>query len=145
MSLKDRLFNVAKAEAQSVADRFRRKAENLFENPKSPSIDPDYETIRKEVEAEVNGDNYKRRRTRSAAVEALMDQEPAEIRKYYANLELPIGAPLDEVKAAYRRLMRRYHPDKHQTDSAAADAATALSRELRTAYEGLTKYLSPAS
>lgn len=31
----------------------------------------------------------------------------------YAALELPEGAPLDEVKRAYRRLARELHPDLH--------------------------------
>ncbi|MGL5080279.1 MAG: DnaJ domain-containing protein [Microcoleaceae cyanobacterium] len=30
---------------------------------------------------------------------------------YYRTLELTVGASLEEVKASYRRLARRYHPD----------------------------------
>ncbi|MCG9884901.1 MAG: DnaJ domain-containing protein [Cyanobacteria bacterium] len=33
------------------------------------------------------------------------------LRECYRLLELPSGASLEEVKAAYRRLARRYHPD----------------------------------
>lgn len=32
---------------------------------------------------------------------------------YYANLELPYGATLEEVKVAWKRLMKQYHPDRH--------------------------------
>ena len=45
------------------------------------------------------------------------------------------------MKAAYRRLVGRYHPDHHVADSARADAAHHLTRELRVAYEGLLAYL----
>lgn len=67
---------------------------------------------------------------------------PPEIQRYYANLELPLGAPLDEVKGAYKRLMRRYHPDLHQQDPERAQAATRLAQALRSAYDGLVAYLS---
>lgn len=68
---------------------------------------------------------------------------PPEIQRYYANLELPLGAPLEEVKGAYKRLMRRYHPDLHQQDPERAQAATRLAQALRSAYDGLVAYLSP--
>jgi curved DNA-binding protein CbpA len=65
---------------------------------------------------------------------------PEQIRRYYANLELPVGATADEVKSAYRRLIRRYHPDRHREPSAQR-AAAELARELRNAYEGLLRFL----
>lgn len=65
-----------------------------------------------------------------------------EIRRFYANLELPFGASLDEVKAAYRRMMRSYHPDHHATDPERLRVATELAHQLRTAYDGLVAHLS---
>ncbi|MDP6699084.1 MAG: J domain-containing protein, partial [Candidatus Latescibacteria bacterium] len=32
---------------------------------------------------------------------------------YYANLDLPYGADLAAVKTAWKRLMKKYHPDRH--------------------------------
>ncbi len=32
---------------------------------------------------------------------------------YFANLELPNGSSFAEVRSAYRRLQRKYHPDRH--------------------------------
>jgi DnaJ-domain-containing protein 1 len=69
------------------------------------------------------------------------DPIPPEIARYYANLELPVGASADEVRAAYKRLMRRYHPDHHHTDSGRNQAATELARELRVAYESVLEHL----
>lgn len=36
---------------------------------------------------------------------------PGEVARAYAALELPAGAPAEAVRAARRRLARRYHPD----------------------------------
>ena len=63
------------------------------------------------------------------------------IRQYYANLELPFGATLAEVKQAYRQLMRQYHPDKHPHDPARRELATQLSQKLTVAYNELNQIL----
>jgi len=64
------------------------------------------------------------------------------LRQYYANLELPAGASWAEVKSAYRRLMRRYHPDRHAADPAKSRVANELSQQLRVAYEALRDELA---
>ena len=37
-------------------------------------------------------------------------------REYYANLEVAYGASFDEIKASYKRLLKKYHPDKFYGD-----------------------------
>lgn len=64
-----------------------------------------------------------------------------EISRFYANLELPIGAGPDEVRAAYRRMMRRYHPDHHHQDGDKNEVATELAQRLRAAHDGLLAHL----
>ena len=61
--------------------------------------------------------------------------------KYYANLELPPGAGVEEVKRAYRRLVSRYHPDRHARDQSKQAAANEVARCLREAYEALLAHL----
>ena len=70
---------------------------------------------------------------------------PAEdpvLAKYYANLELPYGANLEEVKAAWKRLMKQYHPDRHAQDPAKREVANALCAQLTHAYKELEKSLT---
>ncbi|MCS6798261.1 MAG: J domain-containing protein [Myxococcota bacterium] len=72
------------------------------------------------------------------------DEASAERRRIaqcYANLELPQGAPLERVQAAYRELVGRYHPDRHAGDPERHRAATELLRSLTEAYETLVRYL----
>lgn len=61
---------------------------------------------------------------------------------FYARLELPYGAGWDEVKSAYRRLMRRYHPDLHAGSPEKQRAANEVARALTEAYNELDRHLS---
>lgn len=64
-----------------------------------------------------------------------------EIAQHYANLELPYGADLGAVKKQYRRLMARYHPDRHHRDPEKAAVANRLAAELTRSYDALVEHL----
>ena len=67
-------------------------------------------------------------------------QDP-ELTRYYANLELPYGAQVDAVRAARRRLLKRYHPDLHSADPAKKQVATQLAQGLNRAHDELVSRL----
>lgn len=118
MSVGRRLLKLARTELGDVFRRFR------------PGREPSH---RYDVPPFDDGLN-----SRAAAGEAAV---PDHVARWYGNLELAVGASAEEVKAAYRRLVRRYHPDRHAKDPGRAALATKLSQELREAYEGLMTYL----
>ena len=60
----------------------------------------------------------------------------------YANLELPYGAGRDEARAAWKRLMKRYHPDLHTADPDKQRIADQLAAELTRAYQQLDSLLA---
>ncbi len=62
--------------------------------------------------------------------------------KYFANLELPTNANRGEVKASWKRLMKKYHPDLHSADTEKRKIATELSQGLTEAYKILDKELA---
>ena len=68
-------------------------------------------------------------------------QDPV-LAEYYANLELPYGASLAEVKAEWKRLMKQYHPDRHAQEPAKREVANALCAQLTHAYKALEKSLT---
>ncbi|MDR2529296.1 MAG: J domain-containing protein [Synergistaceae bacterium] len=53
---------------------------------------------------------------------------------HYAVLGLPLGANKEEVRSAYRRLVKLYHPDRDTSPEAAARY-----HQIRVAYETLRK------
>jgi DnaJ-domain-containing protein 1 len=65
----------------------------------------------------------------------------AEVRRWYARLELEPGATAEDVRRSFRALMRRYHPDRYAGDPDHELLATRLSQELTVAYEGILAHL----
>jgi DnaJ-domain-containing protein 1 len=57
------------------------------------------------------------------------------VRRAYAALEVPPGSDFETIRKAYRRLMRKYHPDLHGGTPAAQRAATDLTQRLTEAYK----------
>lgn len=66
----------------------------------------------------------------------------AQVADWYKTLNLQVGADLAEVKAAYRQLMRKYHPDMHAGNPQKQKAANELSMRVTTAYNGLQAHLN---
>jgi hypothetical protein len=61
----------------------------------------------------------------------------------YATLGLEAGASLDEVKRAYRRLVKIWHPDRWQHDPERARAAEARLKEINAAFGALSAARGP--
>ncbi len=66
----------------------------------------------------------------------------AERRRWYRTLELSPGAGVEDVRKAYRRLLKVYHPDRHASNPEKYRAATEVTRRITEAHDGLTGYLN---
>ncbi len=55
------------------------------------------------------------------------------MRNYFADLELSVDATFEDVRHAYKRLSRRYHPDLNPLDSSAEE----IFKRIREAYDAL--------
>ncbi len=64
-----------------------------------------------------------------------------ELARYYANLELPYGADLAQVNEAWKRMVRKYHPDLHSQDPERQKIATELVKGLNHAHDQLKAHL----
>ena len=75
-------------------------------------------------------------------VSHLSPTERLQLRRAYADLDLPMGASVTEVRRAYRRTMSIFHPDRFGHDQASQHMATELSRLLAAAYNRIISTLS---
>ncbi len=62
--------------------------------------------------------------------------------EYYSNLEVPYGSNLKTVRAAYRKLLRKYHPDLHHADEEKRKIAQQITSQLNDAYTYFEQSLS---
>ena len=53
----------------------------------------------------------------------------------YRTLEVPLGAPFEQVRTSYRRLIRAYHPDKYADDPEKQRVATQISSKLNASFQ----------
>ncbi len=53
---------------------------------------------------------------------------------YYAALELPANASFEEIKRAYKTLMKKYHPDRFHNEPQKKQFAEAVTQKLNEAY-----------
>lgn len=66
-------------------------------------------------------------------------RQDARLQESLAVLELQPGATVAQVKAAYKRLCKRYHPDRFAHDPRKAHLANELQAAINAAYAYLTK------
>lgn len=66
---------------------------------------------------------------------------PPDVADAYRALEVPVGSDRAAVKAAYRRLMKRYHQDRFENDPERRETAGEVSKRLNLAYDRILEYL----
>lgn len=55
-------------------------------------------------------------------------------RKYYKILEVEYGSDFNKIKTAYKRLLKKYHPDLFQNKPEKLEAAQKLTKKINEAY-----------
>ena len=134
MSATARLWKILRAE---IGDRLRRRkgapgGEHSGWRPRTRKADG-------ESSAGTSAGSSAGRRQSSPPV-----RDP-ELERYYANLEVPYGSDLETVEKAWKRLMRKYHPDRHARDPERQQLADDLVKELNRAYGELRRRLEKKS
>ena len=118
----DRLFNILRANLGNSTD--------ADQGLNYRNIDEEYERYFKTEKQQPSQDfnfNYGHHNTTP-----LFSKEELE---HYAALELKPGAAFPEIKAAYKSLMKKYHPDRFHNDPAKHKSALELAQKLNKAYD----------
>ena len=64
------------------------------------------------------------------------------IARCYAELQVPYGSDMQTVKKAWRKLMKKHHPDLFANDPERMERENDISQEIMKSYEDLEKYLT---
>ena len=75
---------------------------------------------------------------RTSRVQSHGSKQAAQVAEWCRTLDVPTDADAATIKSAYRKLMRKYHPDMHAGNPQKHKAATELSMRVTTAYDGLS-------
>ena len=60
-------------------------------------------------------------------------------KEYYAILELPQGADFSKIKSSYKKLLKKYHPDRFFSDPEKLKKAQKLTEKINEAYSYFEK------
>ena len=61
------------------------------------------------------------------------------LRQDYANLEVPFGADMEEVRASYKRMMLMYHPDRYPGDPEKQRLALEIAKKINQSFERIRR------
>jgi len=67
---------------------------------------------------------------------------PEDVLKAYRSMDVAPEATMEQVRAAYRKLMRTYHPDKHTGDPEKQRVATEITQRLTEAFVRIREFRS---
>jgi len=65
---------------------------------------------------------------------------PEEIRRDYANLEVPVNSDMAAIRKSYHRLIRQYHPDRFAANPEKFKDATEITQKINQSYQRLKRY-----
>ena len=131
-ALRDELGGVT--EVQLQAELLRRQRDRSMQESERQ------QRLAAEAAARSRGSARKKEESRrpravNAAGQARMRQ--ARVQALYEVLGVRVGAPFEEVKRAYRGLMRQHHPDRHAGSALEERAAGERTAQISAAYAEL--------
>jgi hypothetical protein len=105
------------------------------DRPRHP--DPDVQEAWEELDQFMGGGRRTSEGPRHEGYSAPPPRRPADesLRRDYANLEVPFGADIETVRASYKKLMLKYHPDKHAGDPERQRVALEITKKVNESFE----------
>ncbi len=109
------------------------------------AVDPDLQAAWEELDEYIRtGSN--RPRGSQAGRQAGHQRHPDEsLRQDYANLEVPFGADMETVRKSYKRLMLKYHPDRHAGNPEKQKLALEIAKKINQSFERIRSHQEDSS
>jgi DnaJ-domain-containing protein 1 len=149
----DRLENVISSYVNDFAEQTNSRLKQGRESSRAYSRDPDLDAAYEELNEYLNRhEPYESSRRRSqtestnhyswrdANSSADAKLPPQELRGDFECLGVPFGADAETCKAAYKKLVKIHHPDKHAGHEGNFKKATAKSAKINAAFDRIEKW-----
>jgi DnaJ-domain-containing protein 1 len=145
VGIRDRIKFIARSYLNSLRESARASASRpdpdiVFEDDEEPVSDEEFEKRWQEFAKDRVEDARQRDRERAEPPPRKRSGERT-MEQCYQNLECPVGADLKTVRAHFRRLMKKYHPDLHTANKRQQDAANRISQIITESYQQIEKHL----
>ena len=121
----DRLKNILKSEFNEKVDRLSDMLDGESES-KAQERESYQERMDREYEAQKEASQRQKY--------AVNNQQLAKEKKHYQTLEVRQGAAFAEIKKAYRKMIKKYHPDLFHNDAEKLKVAQQITRQVNEAY-----------
>ena len=127
-----RLSNILRSNMSGSLDDWRDEVGRQYEQYREQFTGQKTEKTAADSQAQNTEAEYERHRQQQQAQNA---SAPAgQEREYYRILEVTPGADFEQIRKAYKRLMKLYHPDRYHADPEKQQVALEISRQLNAAY-----------
>jgi DnaJ-domain-containing protein 1 len=133
----DRLSNLFRSlftEDPFDTDSYQKTRERYY--------DSDYQEAWEELDEFLNEGKaeshrtYRQKRTYSQKT----DTEQESLKQDYANLEVQFKASFTDVKKSYKRLLRKYHPDRFANNPKKLKIATEITKKINESFTKIREY-----
>jgi DnaJ-domain-containing protein 1 len=114
--------------------------------PGGRSVDPDLEAAYEELDDFLGSEKAGSDRERSSAGKGGRGENtgwgtpPESLRRDFEELGLAFGASADACKAAYKKLLKLHHPDRHAGHEGNMRKATAKSARINAAFDRIARW-----
>ena len=103
--------------------------------PADPDLAAAWDELNDYLGEDASGSGGGRTRPASSHGGSRSASPPESLRGDYANLEVPFGADSETVRRSYKRLVLRYHPDRHGGSPEKQRVATEITKKVNESFE----------
>ena len=136
MGIFDRLGNVI----NSYFNDFEKETSGRLSSTGDPDLDAAYEELNDFLKDGKTRNSNSRAESSYNAKTSNIKLPPEELRTDFEFLGVPFGADNETCKAAYKKLLKIHHPDRHAGHEGNYKKATERSAKINAAYDRIEKW-----
>jgi DnaJ-domain-containing protein 1 len=141
MGILHRLGNVIKSYLNDEdGNTFSRSESEKRRSGHDPDLDAAFEELEDFLNHDRPGPGFQGKAGQKPGAREQTPPVPEELRRDFAELEVPFGASREACKESYKKLLKIHHPDRHAAQERNMKKATEKTARLNAAYDRIEKW-----